>query len=101
MNSLASKIIKLLPPTSLTNLEDKLMGIFVQISLNQSVAAHHCQVPEFQLRVSKVFFLGLLVLPNNVGIGDSDLEIDGIGDRIMRLPCPRRTLIAVRLHPGL
>ena len=58
------------------------------ISLNQSVAAHHCQVPEFQLRVSKVFLLGLLVLANDVGIGDSDLEIDGIGDGIVRLPGP-------------
>lgn len=69
--------------------------------MDESVAADHRQVPEFELRVSEVFFLGLLVLADDVGVGDPDLEVDGIGDGIMRLPGARGTLVAVGLHPGL
>ena len=32
-----------------------------------------------------MFLLGLFVLLNNVGVGDADAEIYGVGDRIVRL----------------
>lgn len=52
--------------------------------LHQGIIANECQILQLQVPISHIFFLGLLVLPNNIRIGNADLEIDGVGDWIMQ-----------------
>lgn len=52
----------------------------------QSSIPHHGQIPYLQgMWIPQMFLLGLFVLLNNVGVGDADTEIYGVGDRIVRL----------------
>lgn len=51
--------------------------------VHQGVVADHGQILQLQVSVPHEPLLGLLVLLDDVGVGDAHLEVDGVGDGVV------------------